>query len=198
MDETRIHKKNGPMKGTSKKEVMPVAAFPLKERVAVYPGFFDPITNGHVDIIKRGLKLFDRLIIAVLENPNKQALFTTKERENMIKAIFARNNKIAIKSFHGLLVDFMKRNRANIVIRGLRAISDFEYEFQMALMNMKLEPKVETLFMMPNVSFTFLSSRLVKEVAMLGGRLEGLVPDIVEKKLKEKFVKSSKITPNPI
>ena len=186
------------MMGTSKKEVMPETAFPLKERVAVYPGFFDPITNGHVDIIKRGLKLFDRLIIAVLENPNKQALFTTKERENMIKAIFARNNKIAIKSFHGLLVDFMKRNRANIVIRGLRAISDFEYEFQMALMNMKLEPKVETLFMMPNVSFTFLSSRLVKEVAMLGGRLEGLVPDIVEKKLKEKFVKSSKITPNPI
>ena len=157
------------MTGSKKKEVDALTLPTFKERVAVYPGFFDPITNGHVDIIRRGLKLFDHLIIAVLENPNKQALFTTKEREVMIKDIFSRNNKITIKSFHGLLVDFMKRNRAKIVIRGLRAISDFEYEFQMALMNMKLEPKVETLFMMPNVSFTFLSSRLVKEVAMLGG-----------------------------
>ena len=186
------------MTGSKKKEVDTLTLPTFKERVAVYPGFFDPITNGHVDIIRRGLKLFDHLIIAVLENPNKQALFTTKEREVMIKDIFSRNNKITIKSFHGLLVDFMKRNRAKIVIRGLRAISDFEYEFQMALMNMKLEPKVETLFMMPNVSFTFLSSRLVKEVAMLGGHLEGLVPGSVEKKLKEKFRLASKITPNPI
>lgn len=185
------------MKGNLEKRGNATLHKPSKERVAVYPGFFDPITNGHVDIIRRGLKLFDRLIIAVLENPNKQALFTTKEREMMIKDIFARNNKIKIMSFHGLLVDFMKKNKAVIVIRGLRAISDFEYEFQMALMNMKLEPKVETLFMMPNVSFTFLSSRLVKEVAMLGGRLEGLVPENVEKKLKEKFKKAAKIISNP-
>lgn len=157
------------------------------KRVAVYPGFFDPITNGHVDIIQRGLKIFDRLIVAVLENPKKTALFTTKERVAMIKDIFANQKNIEIKSFHGLLVDFMTKNNAKIVIRGLRAISDFEYEFQMALMNMKLEPEIETLFMMPNVSFTFLSSRLVKEVAMLGGSLKGLVPRDVEKKLKQKF-----------
>jgi pantetheine-phosphate adenylyltransferase len=183
------------MKKNSQTEKETVSLKPLKERVAVYPGFFDPITNGHVDIIKRGLQLFDQLIIAILENPNKLALFTTKEREAMITSIFARNKKILIKSFNGLLVDFMKKNRAKIVIRGLRAISDFEYEFQMALMNMKLEPKVETLFMMPNVSFTFLSSRLVKEVAMLGGRLEGLVPENVENKLKEKFRQNLSITP---
>ena len=186
------------MKGNKKKESEPVSVSSPKKRSAVYPGFFDPITNGHVDIIKRGLKLFDHLIIAVLENPNKRALFTTKEREVMIQEIFSKNKNITVKSFHGLLVHFLKKNKSKIVIRGLRAISDFEYEFQMALMNMKLEPKVETLFMMPNVSFTFLSSRLVKEVGMLGGHLEGLVPENVEKKLKQKFRETSKITPNPI
>jgi len=164
----------------------------MKNRVAVYPGFFDPITNGHVDIIKRGLNVFDQLIVAVLENPIKTALFSTNERVDMIKDIFSDKKNIEVISFHGLLVDFMKRNNAKIVIRGLRAISDFEYEFQMALMNMKLDPEIETLFMMPNVSFTFLSSRLVKEVAMLGGKLEGLVPRDVEEKLKQKF----KVSPN--
>ena len=159
----------------------------MNKRVAVYPGFFDPITNGHVDIIKRGLNVFDHLIVAVLENPKKTALFSTKERVTMIENILSKRNNIEVKSFHGLLVDFMKENNSKIVIRGLRAISDFEYEFQMALMNMKLEPEIETLFMMPNVSFTFLSSRLVKEVAMLGGTLVGLVPHDVEKNLKTKF-----------
>ena len=159
----------------------------MKNRVAVYPGFFDPITNGHVDIIKRGLNVFDHLIVAVLENPKKTALFSTKERVIMIENILSKQKNIEVKSFHGLLVDFMKKNNSKIVIRGLRAISDFEYEFQMALMNMKLEPEIETLFMMPNVSFTFLSSRLVKEVAMLGGTLEGLVPHDIEEKLKAKF-----------
>ena len=159
----------------------------MKNRVAVYPGFFDPITNGHVDIIKRGLNVFDHLIVAVLENPKKTALFSTKERVIMIENILSKQKNIEVKSFHGLLVDFMKKNNSKIVIRGLRAISDFEYEFQMALMNMKLEPEIETLFMMPNVSFTFLSSRLVKEVAMLGGTLEGLVPNDLEEKLKAKF-----------
>ncbi len=162
----------------------------MKKRTAVYPGFFDPITNGHVDIIKRGLNVFDALIVAVLENPKKTALFSTKERVTMIENIFSEQKNLEIKSFHGLLVDFMKSHHSKIVIRGLRAISDFEYEFQMALMNMKLEPEIETLFMMPNVSFTFLSSRLVKEVAMLGGKLDGLVPLDVENKLKEKFKES--------
>lgn len=159
----------------------------MKKRIAVYPGFFDPITNGHVDIIKRGLNVFDHLIVAVLENPKKTALFSTKERVTMIENILSKQKNMEIKSFHGLLVDFMKSHHSKIVIRGLRAVSDFEYEFQMALMNMKLEPEIETLFMMPNVSFTFLSSRLVKEVAMLGGTLDGLVPHDVEKKLNEKF-----------
>jgi len=162
----------------------------MKKRVAVYPGFFDPITNGHVDIIKRGLNVFDYLIVAVLENPKKTALFSTKERVTMIEKIFSEQKNIKVKSFHGLLIDFMNRNNSKIVIRGLRAVSDFEYEFQMALMNMKLEPEIETLFMMPNVSFTFLSSRLVKEVAMLGGTLDGLVPRDVEEKLNKKFKES--------
>lgn len=166
----------------------------MKKRIAVYPGFFDPITNGHVDIIKRGLNVFDHLIVAVLENPKKTALFTTKERVNMIREILSDHKNIDVKSFDGLLVDFMKAHNSKIVIRGLRAISDFEYEFQMALMNMKLEPEIETLFMMPNVSFTFLSSKLVKEVAMLGGTLDGLVPYGVEEKLKEKFKENPNIS----
>jgi pantetheine-phosphate adenylyltransferase len=177
-------------KGKVKK---PNTLSPQQKRVAVYPGFFDPITNGHVDIIQRGLKIFDSLIVAVLENPKKTALFTTKERVVMIKDIFADQKNIKVKSFHGLLIDFMKTIDAKIVVRGLRAISDFEYEFQMALMNMKLEPEIETLFMMPNVSFTFLSSRLVKEVGMLGGTLEGLVPEGVERKLKLKFKENPNI-----
>lgn len=166
----------------------------MKKHIAVYPGFFDPITNGHVDIIKRGFNVFDQLIVAVLENPIKTALFSTKERVDMIRDIFSDQKSIEVKSFHGLLVDFMKAHHAKIVIRGLRAISDFEYEFQMALMNMKLEPEIETLFMMPNVSFTFLSSRLVKEVAMLGGTLEALVPKDVEEKMKQKFKENPNIT----
>lgn len=159
---------------------------------AVYPGSFDPITNGHVDIILRGLKIFDEILIAVLENPKKTPLFTTKERVEMIREIFAEEKKVKVKSFQGLLVDFARQNQARVVMRGLRAISDFEYEFQMALMNRKLDPEIETLFMMPNVKYSFLSSRLVKEVCMLGGCLTGLVPESVEKRLREKFKLSSK------
>jgi len=162
------------------------------KKKAVYPGSFDPITNGHVDIILRGLKIFDKILIAVLENPKKTPLFSTKERVEMIKEIFAKEEKVEVKSFHGLLVDFARKNKAHVVMRGLRAISDFEYEFQMALMNRKLDPEIETLFMMPNVKYSFLSSRLVKEVCMLGGCLTGLVPEIVEKRLREKFKLSSK------
>jgi pantetheine-phosphate adenylyltransferase len=163
---------------------------PTKQR-AVYPGSFDPITSGHVDIIQRGLKIFDEILVAVLENPKKKPLFSTKERINMIQDFFVDNRNIEVKAFDGLLVEFAKNNDANIVIRGLRAISDFEYEFQMALMNRKLDPEIETLFMMPNLSYSFLSSKLVKEIFMLGGGLKDLVPDYVEKKLKEKFKKSA-------
>jgi pantetheine-phosphate adenylyltransferase len=158
-----------------------------KMRKAVYPGSFDPITNGHVDIIKRGLKIFDRILVAVLENPKKKPLFSAEERVSMIKDIFAGQKNTEAKAFHGLLVEFAKKNDAKVVIRGLRAISDFEYEFQMALMNMKLDPEIETFFMMPNLSYSFLSSNMVKEIFMLGGCLRDLVPDQVEKKLREKF-----------
>ena len=163
------------------------------EKKVVYPGSFDPLTNGHVDIIERCLTIFDHLLIAVLENPQKTPLFTTKERIDMIKEIFSGHKNIEVKSFHGLLVDFTKKNKAKIVVRGLRAISDFEYEFQMALMNRKLDPEIETFFMMPNVKYSFLSSKLVKEVCMLGGSLKGLVPLEVEEKLKKK-VKGKNIT----
>jgi len=158
---------------------------------AVYPGSFDPITSGHVDIIQRGLKIFDEILVAVVENPKKSPLFTTKERMNMIQDYFVNHKDIEVKAFNGLLVEFAKNNNANIVIRGLRAISDFEYEFQMALMNRKLDPEIETLFMMPNLSYSFLSSNLVKEIFMLGGGLTDLVPGQVEKKLREKFKKST-------
>ncbi len=158
---------------------------------AVYPGSFDPVTSGHVDIIQRGLKIFDKILVAVLKNPKKKPLFTTKERMNMIQDFFVGHKDIEVKAFDGLLVEFAKNNDANIVIRGLRAISDFEYEFQMALMNRKLDSEIETLFMMPNLSYSFLSSKLVKEIFMLGGALEDLVPEQVEKKLREKFKKST-------
>ncbi len=154
---------------------------------AVYPGSFDPITNGHVDIIQRGLEIFDKILISVLKNPKKELLFSTKERVDMIQTIFSSQEKVEVKAFDGLLVDFAKKNNAKIIIRGLRAISDFEYEFQMTLMNRKLDPEIETFFLMPNVNYSFLSSKLVKEVSMLGGCLQGLVPMEVEKKLKKKF-----------
>jgi pantetheine-phosphate adenylyltransferase len=159
------------------------------EKKAIYPGSFDPITNGHVDIIKRALEIFDKILIAVLENPQKEPLFTTKERMDMIKESFADRKDVEVKAFHGLLVEFAKKNNVKIVIRGLRAISDFEYEFQMALMNRKLNPEIETFFMMPNLKYSFLSSNLVKEVFELGGCLKDLVPEQVETMLRGKFKK---------
>jgi len=164
----------------------------MHNRKAVYPGSFDPITNGHIDIIQRGLKIFDNILIAVLENPNKRPLFTTKERVKMIQELFSDQKNIEVKSFHGLLVKFAKENNAKVVMRGLRAISDFEYEFQLALMNRKLDPEIETFFMMPNVKYSFLSSNLVKEVSMLGGCLKGLVPEAIEARLKNKAYNSYK------
>jgi pantetheine-phosphate adenylyltransferase len=163
------------------------------ENKAIYPGSFDPITNGHVDIVERGLKVFDRILVAVLENPKKDPLFSTKERVTMIRKIFQGRKEIEIKSFHGLLVEFAEANGSGTVIRGLRAISDFEYEFQMALMNRKLAPRMETLFMMPSLEFSFLSSNLVKEVFMLGGNVRDLVPGLVEAKMREKLPKRGRI-----
>jgi len=160
------------------------------EHKAIYPGSFDPITNGHVDIIERCLDIFDKILVAVLENPKKRPLFPTEERVNMIKEIFTGRENIEVKAFDGLLVEFAEKNDIKVVIRGLRAISDFEYEFQMALMNQKLKPDIETFFMVPNVKYTFLSSKLVKEIFMLGGGVKGLVPDLVESHLQEKFKKS--------
>jgi len=156
------------------------------EDLAIYPGSFDPITNGHIDIVLRGLNVFDRILVAVLENPKKAPLFTTKERVAMIRKIFEGRKEVDVMSFSGLLVEFAKARRTNTVIRGLRAISDFEYEFQMALMNRQLAPEMETLFMMPSQEFSFLSSNLVKEVFMLGGSVRDLVPGLVERKLRGK------------
>ncbi|HQF97824.1 MAG TPA: pantetheine-phosphate adenylyltransferase [Candidatus Aminicenantes bacterium] len=157
------------------------------EELAVYPGSFDPITNGHVDIIRRGAKLFPRILVAVLENPKKATLFSVEERMEIIREIFKDPPRIEVEAFHGLLADFTKLRGARAVIRGLRAVSDFEYEMQMALMNQQLNPDLETLFMMPSARYTFLSSSLVKEVFALGGSIRELVPTIVEQKLREKF-----------
>ena len=161
--------------------------------IAVYPGSFDPITNGHVDIINRGLRIFEKIIVAVLENPKKESLFSTKERIAMINSIYQNEKNVEVKAFEGLLVEFVKKNKAKIVIRGLRAISDFEYEFQMALMNKKLDSKIETFFMVPSLKYSFLSSKLVKEVCMLGGSLSGLIAPQIEKNIMEKFKNNKKI-----
>lgn len=159
----------------------------MKVNRAIYPGSFDPITNGHVDIIERGLKVFDEIIVAVLENPKKAPLFSTKERVAMIRRIFAGQGNVQVRSFQGLLVEFAKAMKTTAVIRGLRAISDFEYELQMALMNQSLSAEVETFFMMPNVKYSFLSSNMVKEVAWLGGSVEDFVPGVVAAKLRRKI-----------
>ena len=157
--------------------------------IAIYPGSFDPITNGHVDLVNRTLRVFDKVVVAIASNPDKdRSLFTVQERLQMIAEVFAgTDGRVKAVSFQGLLVDYAERQGATVVIRGLRAISDFEYEFQMAMMNHRLKPKLETFFMMTGESEFYTSSRLVKEVVSLGGNVAGLVPDNVLKKLQEKF-----------
>jgi pantetheine-phosphate adenylyltransferase len=154
--------------------------------VAVYPGSFDPLTNGHVDIIMRGARLFDRIIVAILVNAEKLPLFSMDERIEIARAVFTDHTNVEVDTFDGLLVDYIERRRAQVIVRGLRAVSDFEFEFQMALMNRRLNPKIETVFMMPAEQYTYISSRLIKEVFALGGRVHGLVPDMVEARLRDK------------
>jgi pantetheine-phosphate adenylyltransferase len=154
--------------------------------LAIYPGSFDPLTNGHVDIIERGARLFDRIIVAILINAEKAPLFTTPERVEIAQAVFKDRPNVEVDTFDGLLVDYVARRNANVIVRGLRAISDYEFEFQMALMNRRLNATVETVFMMPAEQYTYISSRLIKEVFALGGQIHGLVPDQVEVRLREK------------
>ncbi len=159
-------------------------------KIAIYPGTFDPITNGHLDLIKRALKIFDRLIVAIGENPAKKPLFTLEERLNMIKEVIKdlpERDRVEVESFEGLLVDFTKKKQAVAIIRGLRAVSDFEYEMQLALMNRKLSNSIDTIFLMPSLKWIFLSSSIIKEAAKLGGDISDLVPPLVAEKLKEKF-----------
>jgi pantetheine-phosphate adenylyltransferase len=160
-------------------------------RRAIYPGSFDPVTNGHLDIIERGCKLFDEIIIGILVNPEKQPFFSVEERREMLNEVVQDIShggcKVQVDSFTGLLVNYAVAQEADVIVRGIRAISDYEYELQMALMNRRLEPGIETVFMMPAETYSYVSSRLVKEVFQLGGTIAGLVPPVIEKRMKEKM-----------
>ncbi len=162
-------------------------------RRAIYPGSFDPVTNGHLDIIERGCKLFDEIIIAILVNPEKQPFFTIEERREMLEIVLkdlSRGScRLRVDDFEGLLVHYAVAQKADAIVRGIRAISDYEYELQMALMNRRLESSIETVFMMPAETYSYVSSRLVKEVFQLGGELKGLVPPLVEIRMKQKLAK---------
>lgn len=155
-------------------------------RVAIYPGSFDPLTNGHVDIIERGSRIFDQIIVSILANVEKTPLFSEQERIDIISDVFKGRDNVRVETFNGLLVDYAQQKKAHVIVRGLRAVSDFEYEFQMALMNRHLAPGLETVFMMPAEQYTYISSRLIKEVFMLGGEITGLVPPVVEERLRAK------------
>ncbi len=155
--------------------------------LAIYPGTFDPITNGHLDLIQRGLQIFDHIIVAVAEGSFKKTLFTAEERLEMIRDAVSGTPNVTIDSFQGLLVDYVKSQNARVVLRGLRAVTDFEYEFQMAMMNRRLEPEIETVFLMTGLRWVFLSSSILKEAAVHGGNIEGMVPQFVYRKLQEKF-----------
>jgi pantetheine-phosphate adenylyltransferase len=157
------------------------------DKVAIYPGSFDPITYGHIDIVERALEIFDKVIIAIAHNAEKRSLFTVEERLEMVRAIFKDTPNVITDSFKGLLVDYVAKTNAKVILRGLRATSDFEYEFHMASMNRSLNSHLDTLFMMTSKDYFFVSSGTIKEVASLGGAVEGLVPDLVVRRLKEKF-----------
>jgi pantetheine-phosphate adenylyltransferase len=155
--------------------------------IAIYPGSFDPITNGHLDLIARGARLADRLVVAILRNESKQPLFSIDERTDMLKQVLSGYENVEVESFDGLLVDYAQRRGAHLILRGIRAISDYEYELQMALMNRRLRPEIETVFLMSGEAYSFISSRLVKEIIRLGGNISGLVPPEVEDRLKQRF-----------
>ena len=157
------------------------------EKIAIYPGSFDPITNGHIDIAQRGLRLFDKIIVAILNNPVKDFLFTVEERIEMLESSFKEYPNIEVESFDGLLVNYAARKKSIAILRGMRAVSDFEYEFQLALMNRKLNREVQTVFLMTSLRWIFTSSSIIKEAARFGGDIKGMVPPIVNEKLKAKF-----------
>jgi pantetheine-phosphate adenylyltransferase len=159
--------------------------------IAIYPGSFDPITNGHLDLIQRGSRMFDRLIVSILGNDAKEPLFSVEERTEMLREVLDVYPNVEVDSFSGLLVDHAAARSATVLLRGIRAISDYEYELQMALMNRRLAPAIETVFMMPAENYSYLSSHLVKEIAGHGGSITGLVPELVENRLKEKFKKQA-------
>jgi pantetheine-phosphate adenylyltransferase len=156
-------------------------------RVAIYPGSFDPITNGHLSLLRRGLTIFDKIIVAIAINPGKKPLFTLEERVDILKTVLKDYPRIEIDHFQGLTVDYVQRRETNIVLRGLRALSDFEYEFQYSLINRKLNQKVEMVFMMTDYKWFYISSTIIKEAASHGGNIDGLVPEIVNQRLREKF-----------
>ncbi len=160
----------------------------MKQIIAIYPGSFDPVTNGHLDLIQRGSKLVEKLVVAIARNPEKDssALFNLEERKEMLQAITAQFENVSVDSFDGLLVSYCVSKNANVVLRGIRAVSDYEFELQMALMNRKLDQRVETIFMLPAEKYSYLSSKIVREIAYLGGPLTGFVPELVEQKLREK------------
>jgi pantetheine-phosphate adenylyltransferase len=160
------------------------------KRIAVYPGTFDPVTNGHVDLVERSLRIFDKVIVAVAENPRKEPLFTSAERVAMFKKAIGRHKNVVIEGFDGLLVDYVRKKSAVGIIRGLRAVSDFEHEMQMALMNRRLDNTIETVFLMPSEEYSFITSTIVKEAASYGGNVSSLAPKVTVEKLKKKFRKS--------
>jgi pantetheine-phosphate adenylyltransferase len=159
-----------------------------KHVIAIYPGSFDPLTNGHLDLIHRAARLFDELVVAILDNPEKDPLFSVEERSEMLESMTSHYDNVRVETFDGLLVEFAKRVRADVVVRGIRAISDYEYELQMALMNRRLRPEIEMVFLMAGEAYSFVSSQLVKEVIRLGGNISGLVPPIVEQHLKNRLL----------
>ena len=160
----------------------------MKNVLAIYPGSFDPVTNGHLDLIERGAKIFDRLVVGVLHNMEKDPLFTIEERAEMLREVARPWANVEIDVFSGLLVDYARLRGANVILRGIRAVSDYEYELQMAMMNRKLNKDVETVFMMPAEKYSYLSSSIVREVARLGGQITGLVPPVVEERLRAKVL----------